>query len=800
MFEYVPAPAPVDAPLVLALHACSQTASDYQNAGWNTLADELGFYVVYPEQQTANNPIRCFNWAGEYGDPTNLMRGQGENESIRQMVEKALADHSIDPSRVYLSGFSGGGAQVALMMATWPELFAGGAILAGIPYNCTTTFTEVSTCLSPGIDRTPAQWGDRARAGSPSHAGPYPKVSLWQGTADTTVRPLNQTELLEQWTNVHGIDMTPDAMSMIDGHAHEEYRDGSGNTLVEVYRVNGMGHGTPVLPAEMCGAAGAFFLDAGTCSARRIAEFFDLDTAVMPGDRTPPAVSIQSPAEGASVMGTVSIRATATDDVGVTEVRIALNGTVKATRTSAPFGFDWDTGLEANGSYRIDVTAFDAAGNSTSASVTVTVAGGIDDTTPPMVAITSPVEGTPLTGVVEVAIDATDDFGVANVTLSVDGVERGSTSMPPYRIALDTATLSPGPHSLGAAAWDAAGNAASSAAVGVTVEAGDTTAPIVRIDAPLPGAAVGGIAEVHVSATDATGIHSVLLFLDGELIGSDYRGPAYAFLWDTAASPEGAHTLTARAFDPAGNVGVAEIGIDVVRTTVEEETEKERVLAGKRYWGCEAAPGELALLWVLLGVPFLVRRRAAALLALLAACGGEPIYVEVEAGGDGLTTPSRVMAFLDGRSLVMEGDRIPTHPNGFDQNRDFGAATQCYMRVTMAPLGGRFSVKSELGTLANDACDRTRLSGEASFVSTAVLVEKVEGDAECFDFTITYAGFGQEGRGRILPDRSALELELFFKDHAIGHRCADGAVGSRTVTLNQAPFDGDATQVYAIGG
>ena len=74
------------------------------------------------------------------------------------------------------------------------------------------------------------------------------------------------------------------------------------------------------------------------------------------------------------------------------------------------------------------------------------------------------------------------------------------------------------------------------------------------------------------------------------------------------------------------------------------------------------------------------------------------------------------------------------------------------------------------------------MSTELKFDSTSYLVENVEGDAECFDFTVTYTGFGQEGRGRITEDRTVLELEIFFKDSANGITCADGEVGSGGIT------------------
>lgn len=187
-------------------------------------------------------------------------------------------------------------------------------------------------------------------------------------------------------------------------------------------------------------------------------------------------------------------------------------------------------------------------------------------------------------------------------------------------------------------------------------------------------------------------------------------------------------------------------------------------------------------------------------------CGGEDIYYDPAGGGGGrFSTASRLDAYLDGKTLLMDQDSIPSHPNGYDEHTNFGQATQCYHKVTMTPLAGRYRVVSLLGTLQNapnngdrGTCDRTTMSSELPFDSTAAIITDVRGDGACFDFTITYAGFGQEGRGSIDPAGKVLTLELFFKDQAIGHRCADGNVGDRTVTLSQAMFTGDARQRYNI--
>jgi len=196
--------------------------------------------------------------------------------------------------------------------------------------------------------------------------------------------------------------------------------------------------------------------------------------------------------------------------------------------------------------------------------------------------------------------------------------------------------------------------------------------------------------------------------------------------------------------------------------------------------------------------------RGLSFVLLLAACGGQDIwYVPPATTNAAFDTPAKIFAHLDGKTLLMEGANIPSHPNGYSAQVNFGQATQCYQRVMMTASARRITVVSRLGTLVGaprtgdtGTCDPTSLSNELSFDSTAVLIENVrEG---CFDFTITYPGFGQEGRGALAADGQRLTLELYFKDQATGHRCGDGEVGGATVTLRQNAFMGDAKQIYEV--
>lgn len=196
----------------------------------------------------------------------------------------------------------------------------------------------------------------------------------------------------------------------------------------------------------------------------------------------------------------------------------------------------------------------------------------------------------------------------------------------------------------------------------------------------------------------------------------------------------------------------------------------------------------------------------AALGASLCACGSDDSGgggSGGSGGSDAYDTPEKINAYLEGKTLTMEGDAIPSHPNGYDENVNFGNATQCYTKVTMSPSSTSWHVVSSLGTLSGapntgdtGTCDHTMASGEITFDSTAILIENVT--VECFDFTATYVGFAQEGRGRLSADGKTLDLELYFKGQAAGHRCGDGGVGDASVTLNGMPFSGDAVQVYSI--
>lgn len=284
MFTHLPPDVPDQCPLLVVLHGCTQSAAGYDlGAGWSTLADRFGFALLLPEQQRANNPIGCFNWF-QAGD---IERGHGEAASIRQMVARMISHHGIDPTRVFITGLSAGGAMTSVMLAAYPEVFAGGAIIAGLPYGAATNVQQAFENMYQCPPRSARAWGDLVRRAS-RHKGPWPRISVWHGGADATVIPTNATEIIKQWTNVHGLPARPSFEGVVDGYPRQVWKNAASEEIIESYVIPGMAHGTPLATGnadKQCGAAGPFLLEVGISSSYHIASFFGLADAVSSPDR-----------------------------------------------------------------------------------------------------------------------------------------------------------------------------------------------------------------------------------------------------------------------------------------------------------------------------------------------------------------------------------------------------------------------------------------------------------------------------------------------------------------------------------
>ncbi|MBT2447694.1 PHB depolymerase family esterase [Streptomyces sp. ISL-43] len=372
MYVYRPATLPARPPVVVALHGCTQSAQIYaDNSGLTEFADRRGFLLVFAETTSANNISQCFNWF----QSTDNRRGQGEAASIRQMAAYAASAYGADPARTFVTGLSAGGAMTSVMLATYPDVFAAGAVIAGLPYDCTKD-TGALACMSPGVDRSPAVWAQRVRDAYPSWTGPWPRLAVWHGDQDPKVVPRNADELRDQWTALHGLTTTPDRTTSIgpDATRHEEYLAGDGTVAVEVNRVPGIGHGTPVDPGTgpgQCGRTGTANFIASICSSDWITRFFGLDGAGPgPGPGTLPAPT------GLAATGTddTSVTLSWTPVPGAADYVLYRDGTQVANPAAPPYK---DTGLAPGTSHTYTVAARDGAGTAgvRSAPVAVSTTG-----------------------------------------------------------------------------------------------------------------------------------------------------------------------------------------------------------------------------------------------------------------------------------------------------------------------------------------------------------------------------------------------------------------------------------------
>lgn len=230
-------------PLIVLLHGCGQTAESFAHtAGWIALADQAGVPLVLPEQAERNNQGRCFNWFL----PGQTARGGGEVLSIRQMVDAAVQRFASDPRRVFVAGLSAGGAMTVALLAAYPDAFAGGAVVAGLPVGAAGSVSEALRRMAEaGPVRSAAEWADQVRRIAPaSYRGTWPRVSVWHGTADRVVDPANARLIAAQWAALHDLEHVEPETLELPGAQCERWPTAA-RPAVELWRVTGIGHDWP---------------------------------------------------------------------------------------------------------------------------------------------------------------------------------------------------------------------------------------------------------------------------------------------------------------------------------------------------------------------------------------------------------------------------------------------------------------------------------------------------------------------------------------------------------------------------
>ena len=292
MLVHTPEMRSAKAPLVVVLHGCTQTAAGYaRGAGWIELADRCGFVLVCPEQSRANNPNLCFNWF----NPDDIARGAGEAASIHAMVRQVVGAYDLDARRVFVTGLSAGGAMANVMLAAYPESFAAGAIVAGLPYGVASNVQEALGAMRHARRPPPQAPGDAARRAS-GHLGSWPHVSVWQGGEDPTVLAGVAEDVARQWRDLHGVEAVAADVQTSGARRDTVWRNRRGEAVVTLHQLAGMGHGTPLgcSLTDGCGIAGPYLLEVGVSSTLETAQSWGLIEA---GRTRGPARRTPSPAD-----------------------------------------------------------------------------------------------------------------------------------------------------------------------------------------------------------------------------------------------------------------------------------------------------------------------------------------------------------------------------------------------------------------------------------------------------------------------------------------------------------------------
>jgi len=166
-------------PLIVLLHGCTQTATDFAlGTAMNDLAEQKKCYVLYPEQIQRANSSRCWNWF----EPGNQQRGRGEPGMIAALVQEVMATRKVDASRVYVTGLSAGGAMAAVMAGLYPDVFAAVGVHSGLPCGAAHDIPSAFNVMRSG---NPPRATGRAKT-----ANAMPTI-VFHGTADKTVHPDN---------------------------------------------------------------------------------------------------------------------------------------------------------------------------------------------------------------------------------------------------------------------------------------------------------------------------------------------------------------------------------------------------------------------------------------------------------------------------------------------------------------------------------------------------------------------------------------------------------------------------------
>ena len=231
---FIPGNPAEPAPLIVMLHGCTQNPDDFATGtGMNELAERAGFFVAYPAQSRHAHVQRCWNWY----EPRDQRRESGEPSIVAGITRAIMADHPIDPTRVYIAGLSAGGAAALNIARAYPDLYAAVGVHSGLAASCARDLGSALMAMQVGAPGL----GTAAHFGA-SPAGQRVPTIVFHGEDDGTVSVRNADQVLAQ-ANVAGLRARSESFED-RGHpfTRTRYRDEAGRVVVEDWRVRGAGH------------------------------------------------------------------------------------------------------------------------------------------------------------------------------------------------------------------------------------------------------------------------------------------------------------------------------------------------------------------------------------------------------------------------------------------------------------------------------------------------------------------------------------------------------------------------------
>ncbi len=252
MSIYVPDNLAPNPPILVLCHYCGGKASDVfgqaRNGGIVEAADQYGFIMVVPQGSNTDGSGRCW----DVGSTNALTRyGGGDTEAIVQMVEYTLSQYDANPDRIYVTGDSSGGMMTEALLALYPDIFKAGSAFAGVPAGCWAANNPgggwSSPCANGEVQHTPEEWGAIVDAMYPDYTGHRPRVQLFHGDGDDTIRYPNHVEAIDEWTNVLGLSADPDSEETVRLGNHDATRQGwqdsCGTVVLDAFTSLGGDHG-----------------------------------------------------------------------------------------------------------------------------------------------------------------------------------------------------------------------------------------------------------------------------------------------------------------------------------------------------------------------------------------------------------------------------------------------------------------------------------------------------------------------------------------------------------------------------